>query len=122
MVLMTEDRHTEETPFRSFGPSDTKVMMISDRVREAIDEAAAQASTRPLLEKWGRNQSREEIISKIRAEMWRTKDGQALRDLDRAVGSKPYSERAIATIRESKDADRFDVALDVLARGIRLPG
>ena len=98
------------------------VPTISDRVQEVVQEAAAEASVRPLMENWGRNQSREEIVSKVRAEMWRTPDGQALRDLDRKHGSKPYGPTAVAEIRKTRDASRFANALDVLDRGIQLPG
>jgi hypothetical protein len=98
------------------------VPTISDRVQEVVQEAAAEASVRPLMENWGRGQSREEIVSKVRAEMWRTPDGQALRDLDRAFGSRPYGPAAVAEIRESRDSSRFANALDVLDRGVQLPG
>jgi hypothetical protein len=101
--------------------SDGSVMTISDRVVQVIGDAAANASLRPLMENWGRSESRESIISKVRVEMWRTPEGQALRDLDRAVGSKPYTTDTVAAIRKSKNATRFGSALDVLDRGMRLP-
>jgi hypothetical protein len=102
--------------------SDEPEMTISDRVVQVIKDAAVEASFRPLMENWGRSESRESIISKVRVEMWRTPEGQALRDLDRAIGSKPYTTDTVAAIRKSKNATRFGLALDVLDRGIRLPG
>ena len=97
------------------------VPTISDRVQEVVPAAAAGASVRPLMESWGRGQSREEIVSKVRVELWRTPDGQALRDLDRAHGAKPYSPTAVAQLRESRDAARVAKALEVLDRGLQLP-
>jgi hypothetical protein len=76
---------------------------------------------RPLMENWGRGQSREEIVSKVRVELWRTPDGQALRDLDRAAGAKPYTRSSVAEIRKSVDAAGFAKALEVLDRGIQIP-
>jgi hypothetical protein len=103
MASVTERRRNEEIRFRSFQPADTRIMTISDRVRQVIDDAAAEASARPLMENWGRHHSREEIISKIRVEVWHTPDGQALRDLDRAVGREPFTPATVGKIRKSKD-------------------
>jgi hypothetical protein len=74
------------------------------------------------MENWGRGHSREEVISKVRVELWKTPDGQALRDLDRAVGAMPYTPATVGEIRKSRDAARFAKALEVLDRGIQLPG
>jgi hypothetical protein len=97
-------------------------MTISDRVIQVIKDAAVEASLRPLMENWGRSESRESIVSKVRVEMWRTPEGQSLRDLDRALGAKPYTTDTVATIRKSKNAAKFGLALEVLDRGIQLPG
>jgi hypothetical protein len=97
-----------------------KTMTISDRVRATVDEAAERTAWQPLMESWGRDTSRQEILSKVRVGLWRTPEGQALRDLDRAAGSKPYSPKAVAEIRKSKDAARFAKALEVLEHGFPL--
>ena len=97
--------------------ADQSAPTISDRVREVVDEAATKASWLTLMERWGRDMSREEILSKVRIELWRTPEGRALRDFDRAAGSKPYTLRAVAEIRKSKDAARFAEALEVLEHG-----
>jgi hypothetical protein len=97
--------------------SEESVQSISQQIRATIDQSAEKASWQPLMENWGRGQSRDAIISKVRAELWRTEEGQALRDLDRAAGSKPYTSNTVAAIRKSKDADRFAKALEVLEHG-----
>ena len=118
MASMTKDGRTEETPVRSFGPSDTKVMMVTDRVREVIDEATRRASWQPLLEGWGDGQTRDQIIEKVRVEVWRTPDDRELRDLDRAYGSEPYTPLAAVEIRKSRGGGRFSRTLNLLDSGI----
>jgi hypothetical protein len=93
---------------------------IADRVREVIDEAAAEASMRPLMEDWGSSHTRQEIISKVRAEMCRTAGGRLLRHLDRTVGSKPYTTASVTAIRQSHNSDEFRKALEILDHGFRI--
>ena len=97
--------------------ADQSAQTISERVREVIEEAATKASWLPLMESWGHDMSRHEIIAKVRVELWRTPEGQALRDFDRAAGSKPYTRNTVAEVRKSNDAARFAKALDVLEHG-----
>ncbi len=97
--------------------ADQSAQTISERVREVIEEAATKASWLPLMENWGHDMSRREIIAKVRVELWRTPEGQALRDFDRAAGSKPYTRNTVAEVRKSKDAARFAKALEVLEHG-----
>lgn len=99
----------------------TVTKTISDRVREVVSEAADRAAVRPLMEGWGRGVSRREIVSKTRAEVWRTPEGRDLRELDRVHGSEPYTPPSVSKIRKSKDAARFATAFEILDRGIQLP-
>jgi len=94
---------------------------ISGRVRVVIEDAAAKASLRPLLETWSRSRSREEVMSKVRMELWQTPEGRALRELDRTIGSKPYTTSTVAEIRKS-NTSRFSKALEVLEHGFPLHG
>jgi len=104
--LVAKSRH-ESPETVTDGPGKT----INDRVVEVIDEATRKASWQPLMKGWGDGKTRDEIITKVRVEMWQTPDGSELRDLDRAFGSKPYTPTTSREIRKSRDGGRYERAL-----------
>ena len=116
--LMKEHRKAQARERGASPVADESAKTINDRVREVIDEATRRASWQPLLEGWGDGQTREQIIAKVRVEVWRTPDGRELRDLDRAFGSKPHTPAATVEIRKSRGGSRFLRALNLLDSGI----
>lgn len=93
---------------------------ISDRIGYIIDDATRRSSWIPLLEQWGSPHTRDQVIRRVRAVVWHSPEGQALKELDRALGSSPYTTASIATIRKSQDGVRFAKALGLLESGIPL--
>lgn len=87
---------------------------IHDRVAEVIDEATRRAAWRPLMEGWGDGQTREQIVLKVRVEMWATPDGRDLRELDPKHGTKPYTPASSREIRKARDGNRYVRALNIL--------
>lgn len=116
--LKTEIRKAQRLERKGGVLVDAPAKTVADRVREVVDEATRRAAWQPLLEGWGDGQTRNQIVSKVRVEVWRSPDGLELRDLERTHGAKPYTPAASAEIRKSRGGDRYARALNLLDSGI----